>query len=136
MGKGWLLGTLIAGGLLGGTAGAETQDPQVARGQIAYQRYCVACHGSTGRGDGSIAKDLRVPVPDLTTLAKRSGGRYPADRVQSIIANGEVLRGHGTPDMPAWGDAFQKTRGTEAATPAEAISNLVEYLRSIQAKAP
>jgi mono/diheme cytochrome c family protein len=103
-----------------------------AKGAIVYVRYCVSCHGKGARGDGPLAADLRVAVPDMTTLAARSGGRFPEARVQRIIESGEVLRGHGTPDMPAWGDAFTKTEGIDARTPKEAIRNLTHYLWSLQ----
>lgn len=103
-----------------------------AKGAVVYVRYCVSCHGKGARGDGPLAADLRVPVPDMTTLAARSGGRFPEGRVQRIIESGEVLRGHGTPDMPAWGDAFKRTGGTDAPTPEQAIRNLTHYLWSLQ----
>jgi mono/diheme cytochrome c family protein len=104
----------------------------VARGETTYTRYGVACHGKAGRGDGPLAGDLRVSVPDLTTMATRSGGAYPYDRVVRIINSGDALRGHGTADMPAWGDAFKKTKGTGEATVDAAIRNLSQYLRTLQ----
>ena len=108
-------------------------DPSAAsKGAVAYVRYCVSCHGKDARGDGPLAADLRVAVPDMTTLSVRNGGRFPDERVRRIIESGEVLRGHGTPDMPAWGDAFKKTEGTDARTPQEAIRNLTHYLWSLQ----
>ena len=108
-------------------------DPAAAKeGAVVYVRYCVSCHGSDARGDGPLAADLRVPVPDMTTLAARNGGRFPEVRVRRIIQSGELLRGHGTPDMPAWGDAFRKTEGTDAHSPEEAIRNLTHYLWSLQ----
>ena len=114
-------------------AGAERHDPTSARqGKVTYVRYCVSCHGLQGRGDGSLARDLAVPVPDLTTLASRSGGAFPLARVKRIITQGEPLRGHGTADMPAWGDAFTKTEGIAVPTIDAAISNLSHYLWSLQ----
>lgn len=103
-----------------------------AKGAVVYVRYCVACHGKEARGDGPLAADLRVSVPDVTTLAARSAGRFPEERVRRIIQSGEELRGHGTPDMPAWGDAFKRTDGIAASTPADAIRNLTHYLWSLQ----
>ncbi len=103
----------------------------IARGSLTYVRYCVSCHGKGARGDGPLANDLRIPVPDLTTLAKRAGGEYPSDRVFRIISKGNEVRGHGTADMPAWGPAFNRTDGIEAAVD-EAIRNLVQYLGSLQ----
>jgi mono/diheme cytochrome c family protein len=112
-------------------------EPQaVAKGAIVFARYCVACHGKTAHGDGPVAGDLKATVPDLTTLAARSSGRYPSDRVQRVIESGERLRGHGTSDMPAWGDAFKRTEGIEARSPKEAIRNLTQYIWSLQREAP
>jgi mono/diheme cytochrome c family protein len=128
----------VAGALLapGAVAQAQAQakhDPDAAaKGAVVYVRYCVSCHGKGARGDGPLAADLRVAVPDMTTLAARSAGRFPEERVQRIIESGEVLRGHGTPDMPAWGDAFKRTEGTDAPTPKQAIRNLTHYLWSLQ----
>ena len=109
----------------------ELNKEMVAKGRITYSRYCVSCHGKEARGDGPLAKDLRVPVPDLTTLAARSGGTYPYDRVVRIISKGNEVRAHGTADMPAWGPAFNRTDGIEAAVD-EAIRNLARYLESLQ----
>ncbi len=105
------------------------------KGQVTYARFCVSCHGPAGKGDGSLAGDLRHPVPDLTSLSARGGGAYPYDRVVGIITGGESVRGHGTADMPAWGDAFRRTRGTDEKTPAAAVRNVTHYLWSIQAPA-
>jgi mono/diheme cytochrome c family protein len=107
-----------------------------AKGRITYGRYCVSCHGPKAKGDGPLARDLSVPVPDLTTLARRHGGTFPYDRVVQVIQRGETVRGHGTADMPAWGDAFKKTKGTGEATVDAAIRNLGEYLRTLQQTAP
>jgi mono/diheme cytochrome c family protein len=113
-------------------AQAKHDPAAAAKGAVVYVRYCVSCHGPGARGDGPLAADLRVPVPDMTTLAARNGGRFPEARVERIIQSGEVLRGHGTADMPAWGDAFKRTEGTGASTPQEAIRNLTQYLWSLQ----
>jgi mono/diheme cytochrome c family protein len=103
-----------------------------AKGRVTFGRYCVSCHGPQAKGDGPIARDLRVVVPDLTTLAQRSGGKFPNERVVQVIQDGATVRGHGTADMPAWGDAFKKTKGTGEATVDAAIRNLSQYLRTLQ----
>jgi mono/diheme cytochrome c family protein len=103
-----------------------------AKGRVTYGRYCVSCHGPQAKGDGPLARDLRVSVPDLTTLAQRNGGKFPNDRVVQVIQGGETVRGHGTADMPAWGDVFKKTKGTGEATVDAAIRNLSQYLRTLQ----
>ncbi len=132
---GLLLGGLAVTGfavLLSALVTPVSSDKEAsAKGRVTYERYCVSCHGKTARGDGPLAKDLRVPVPDLTLVAKRAGGTYPSDRVFGIISRGSQVRGHGTDDMPAWGSAFNRTEGTDAAVD-EAIRNLVTYLGSVQ----
>jgi mono/diheme cytochrome c family protein len=103
-----------------------------AKGRVTYGRYCVSCHGPQATGDGPLARDLSVAVPDLTMLAQRNGGKFPYDRVVHVIQGGDKVRGHGTADMPAWGDAFKKTKGTGEATVDAAIRNLGQYLRTLQ----
>jgi mono/diheme cytochrome c family protein len=135
-GRGVAVAALAAAGLLavsGRLADAQTKLDQraAAEGGTTYARYCVSCHGPKGKGDGPLAKDLRVPVPDLTTLSTRSGGTFPYDRVVRIVTKGNEVRGHGSDDMPAWGTAFRRTEGTEAPVD-EAIRKLAHYLWSLQ----
>ena len=120
----------------GAVRAAAPEKPDLAaavKGKVAYQRYCTSCHGRAGRGDGSLAGDLRVAVPDLTTLARRSNGSYPFERVVSVIDGRKPARGHGTPDMPAWGDAFTRTDGTPVASPEEVVQAVAHYIWSLQA---
>lgn len=130
-----LVAGLLAAGLAsspGLAAPADKLDKEAAaKGSITFERYCVSCHGPKAQGDGPLAKDLRVKVPDLTTLAKRNGGTYPYDRVVRLISKGGEVRGHGTDDMPAWGTAFRRTDGIEASVD-EAIRNTSQYLWSLQ----
>jgi mono/diheme cytochrome c family protein len=112
-------------------AAADKRDAAAAaRGKVTYVRYCVSCHGAEGRGDGPLARDLAVPVPDLTTAFKSD--TFPLERVKQVITFGEQRRGHGSADMPAWGDAFKKTAGIAAPTVDAAIHNLAHYIWSLQ----
>lgn len=38
----------------------------IERGQSLFAQHCVSCHGPDGRGDGPLAKDLKIPPADLT----------------------------------------------------------------------
>lgn len=50
---------------------------EAAKGQIIYSRYCAACHGREGKGDGPVAPGLvRKPV-NLRAMASKNGGKFP-----------------------------------------------------------
>lgn len=141
-----LAGLLLAGGgavLMGATARAAN-DPQqktmekapVTRsqpesGQKMFKDYCAACHGAGGKGDGPAVEFLKAPPQDLTTMAKRNNGKFPADHFAAVLRFGTPGRAHGTSDMPIWGSLFhaQNKDLTELR-----ISNLTSYVESIQQK--
>lgn len=54
------------------TAGAQAD---LYSGSSDFRVYCGSCHGVSGKGDGSIAKSLKKPPPDLTQLKVRSRAR-------------------------------------------------------------
>jgi len=75
-------------------------------GKQMYLQYCSSCHGKEGKGDGTVSRDLKVRVPDLTGLAKKHRGVYPLDNVMVTIDGRRLIRGHGDRDMPVWGESF------------------------------
>lgn len=100
-----------------------------------FQRFCSACHGTEGRGDGPVASSLSVLVPDLTRLYQRHGDRFPAAEVREIIDGRSLVIAHGTRYMPVWGYEFWLEEGADVVAEEEArimIDRLVEFLRSIQ----
>jgi mono/diheme cytochrome c family protein len=103
-----------------------------AVGQIVYQRYCGSCHGATGKGDGPVARDLVVAAADLTQLAKANGGKFPFNHVVEVIDGRHAARGHGTAEMPVWGEIFPKTKGTESPSVETAVAKITHYIWSIQ----
>jgi hypothetical protein len=105
-----------------------------------YLRYCSACHGPEGKGDG-VAGTLMRPAPaDLTRLAARNGGEYPMELVVRTIDGRQALRAHGEPTMPVWGEVLSEELGSkDKQRPGierrvhERIFSIAEYLRTIQA---
>lgn len=111
-----------------GVSGASRQDPPAARGQQLFRTHCASCHGAAAHGDGPMAQYLRVAPADLTTIAARNKGVYPAEAVYRAIDGRQTVRAHGDSAMPIWGDAFAPA----ATTTADRIRSLVVYLESIQ----
>ena len=117
----------------GSLAVGEDNPPSSISGHATYMTYCAVCHGVAAKGDGPLADSLRVRPPDLTLLAKRSGGRFDEETVRRIIDGRKPVKGHGGPDMPVWGDVFRNTAdGYSDAAVREKVAGLVEHLRSIQ----
>ena len=107
--------------------------PQLAAashdGAQLFQTYCPSCHGLRAKGDGAVALSLKVPPPDLTLLAKRNHGVFPAERVRQII-EGKGVAAHGERTMPVWGDVFARKIGGR--DPHVLLGSLVQYLDQIQ----
>ncbi len=59
-------------------------DPQ--KGKVVYERYCMACHGARGKGNGPAAKSLTPPPADLTSADVRGD---PDEELLGIIRNGK-----------------------------------------------
>jgi len=100
-------------------------------GTEMFHTYCASCHGEDGKGARPSAGGLKVAPPDLTQIRARNKGEFPAFRITHIIDGYEVEYGHGTPDMPVWGDYFRDKQRDEA-TVALREHNLTEFIRSIQ----
>jgi mono/diheme cytochrome c family protein len=105
-------------------------------GADLYQRFCASCHGPDGRGDGPVAPALKVLVPDLTRLTRRSDAEFPLERVRRIIDGRDIFAAHGSRQMPIWGYEFATATPTEPEAGANAAANLIErlvnYLQAIQ----
>lgn len=102
-----------------------------------YLRYCGACHGPQGKGDGIAGTFIRPKPADLTEIAKKSGGEFPFMHVVDVIDGRNTVRAHGDADMPVWGEIFQEQANWDAARRVEMrgrIMLITDYLRAIQEK--
>lgn len=102
-------------------------------GAQMYKDYCASCHGEKGKGDGPASEFLKSPLPDLTTLAQRNHGKYPASDVMAVLRFGSKGNAHGTIDMPIWGDLFS-THFQQS--PDVRMYNLTKHLESVQENRP
>lgn len=132
------LGVLLVGGVLWATNDiALGQEMEViAGGELEYQNHCAICHGVDGKGNGIMSKFLTIRPSDLTQIAKKNAGRFPFWQVYRTIDGREEVRGHGTRDMPIWGDRFRADAGgNDSASRSQAAGRtlgLVFYLQHIQ----
>lgn len=107
-------------------------------GEQSFARYCASCHGLDGHGNGPAAFSLRTAPPDLTRIAARRAGVFPAGEIAAIVDGRFELAPHGSREMPIWGRRLaepiaEDTHGEEVAR--GRIDLLVDYLESIQVEA-
>jgi mono/diheme cytochrome c family protein len=135
----WVVCGVASAGLLLTAAGASAQTIKQApapriqsvEGVDSYKAYCAVCHGQTAKGDGPAATALKKAPADLTTIARRNGGKFSATDVENTITGQAVMTSHGTRDMPIWGPVFRALQSDDAVSKLR-VANLVEYLKSIQ----
>ena len=102
-------------------------------GAELYKQDCGACHGDDLKGSGPFPPPYRVP-PDLTTLARRHGGKFPDLYVSNVLRNGVKLPAHGPAEMPVWGAEFEATEQLNKAQVTLRVKNLTNYIKSLQIK--
>jgi high-affinity iron transporter len=95
----------------------RTTPAQVRAGEGLYFQRCASCHGATGAGGGTYARELTTLPPEIGRLA------WQAERSDSQLAEAIV---QGVP-----GSAMPGTRDLPAAD----IASLVAYIRTLPGKA-
>lgn len=108
--------------------------PTVPSGEKLYKQNCAACHGNDLKGNGPAPPPFMDVPPDLTTLSRRHGGKFPDEYVAEVLRNGVVIPAHGPPEMPAWGMDFRTRDQLDSIQVTLRIINLSNYLKSLQAK--
>jgi len=113
------------------TAGGKDD---VRDGQKYFVRYCASCHGTSGTGDGPVAKSLTKPPANLRMLSDKYGSPLPAARLAQLIDGRDAVRAHGTADMPVWGERLYATGEGERGELgiSEVIGKIVAYLDTIK----
>jgi mono/diheme cytochrome c family protein len=128
------LGTLVC---LAMAPAYAAQSDRVSHGEALYKKYCAACHGDSGKGDGVVSGFMQPPPTNLTQLAKRHGGTFNDTEVMQLISGTKTPGAHGKSDMPVWGEILQQPSPSHPGARAHVQSKLLaitEYLRSIQEK--
>jgi mono/diheme cytochrome c family protein len=115
-----------------GAAQQAKRSPYVVKGEKLFTRYCATCHGTDATGQGPVAAAMKSGPPDLTAI-QVPGGKFPTDRIATVIDGEKAVTAHGTRQMPVWGTILRKTEG-DLQKQAD-IYSLVKYIESIQVAA-
>ena len=112
------------------------QQTSPVSGKEMFTEYCAPCHGTDGKGTGPAAAALKAPPTDLTQLAKKQGGKFPANHVAGILrfGSGPAAQAHGSAEMPVWGPLFRSLDKYHETTVQQRIANLIDYIETLQAK--
>jgi len=96
--------------------------PPAYEGRRLYVSYCLLCHGADGKGDGPLAKAMKISPADLTTTV-----RSRSDTILTKIITGEgrqTITGRDRHNllseaMPEWNEVFNESQ----------VKALIAYLR-------
>ena len=96
--------------------------PPASEGRKLYVSYCQLCHGTDGKGDGPLAKVMKISPADLTTTV-----RSRSDTILTKIITGQgrqTITGRDRHNllseaMPEWKDVFSESQ----------VRALIAYLR-------
>ena len=129
--------------LMASTVLPAIADEALDQGRADFGKLCAPCHGASGKGDGPQAAHLPKKPADLTMVSAKYG-HFPDDLVFETIAGLNMPDGHGTREMPIWGDVFvtegvgNSTRIEDAMKASDnasrRIAGLVHYVETLQAK--
>lgn len=108
--------------LLIAAVNASAGPPAAYEGRRLFVSYCLLCHGPDGKGDGPLAKAMKITPADLTTTV-----RSRSDTILRKIITGEgrqTITGRDrhnllSETMPEWQDVFS----------ADQVDALIAYLR-------
>lgn len=101
--------------------------PAAYEGGRLYVSYCQLCHGTAGKGDGPLAKAMKITPADLTTTV-----RSRSDTILKKIITGEgkqTITGRDRHNllsdaMPEWTNVFDESQ----------LEALIAYLRFLGSK--
>jgi mono/diheme cytochrome c family protein len=103
-------------------------------GKQLFASYCALCHGADAKGGGPFSPQLKVWPPDLTVLARKNDGVFPALHISEIIDGEFDKPAHGSHEMPVWGPVFRSLAQGRKDSAQRRITGLVKYLESLQQK--
>jgi len=118
-----IIHTVILLTLFAVTPIAVSANPLTAyEGRGLYVSYCQLCHGTSGKGDGPLAKAMKISQVDLTTTVRARSDTF----LKRIISGKgrQTITGRDRHNllsdaMPEWKDIFSESQ----------LKSLIAYLR-------
>jgi len=109
-------------GFLTMSLSALANPPQSYEGRRLFVSYCLLCHGPDGKGNGPLAKEMKLKITDLTTTI-----RSRSDTILKKIITGrgkQTISGRDRHNilsdaMPSWEGVFSEQQ----------LDQLIAYLR-------
>lgn len=92
-------------------------EKRIERGETVWRWSCVKCHGSEGRGEGTLAEDYGLEMPDLAAEDWHYAGEPDSIRRRIYV-------GHRS-EMPSWGLYGLNYRDVDAT-----VEYILEVIRS------
>jgi len=136
-----IMGGAVATLILGSAFAGEHRSVTILRenatyvpptdGRAMYQLYCASCHGFDGRGYGPALGGLSEHPVDLTRLAARNDGQFPAHHVRYVLLDSGPTSAHAT-DMPTWSAILTEMNRDNPGTQMLRVRNLSDHLKSLQ----
>lgn len=108
-----LLPLSILLGLLANVSVSLATPPPAYEGRRLFVSYCQLCHGTSGKGDGPLAKQMEISPADLSTTV-----RSRSDTILRKIISGQgrqTITGRDRHNllsdaMPEWKDVFKESQ--------------------------
>ena len=111
-----------------------SSERNTVEGAKIFRYHCAACHGTDGRGHGPASVALKHPVPDLTLISQRSGGKFPYQHVKEVIEGKKLgLLSQGDRGMPIWGTIFHEVESDQDWGEVR-LDAITKHVESIQQK--
>lgn len=125
----------VGAAIVAGVALSGCVPPATGAGRADYERFCASCHGTSGRGDGQVGRDLSPRPSDLTRLSAENGGTFPLVAVMAKI-DGYTRAPEAMPEFGAVLEGetvfLETAPGVMTPTPARLL-DLARYVETLQA---
>ena len=107
----------------------------LANGEATFDRLCAECHGVGGQQGAQFVSAVEPAAPDLRRIASRRKDGFNRDEVAEWIEGSLIPRGHGSLEMPVWGerlsDEYSRYSNTDELVGAT-LDPVLAFLSSIQ----